>query len=194
MGRPGPRPGRVPERRRHRGAHPRDQSGLLPVAGRGDPHRGDRGRDGGDRRGGGALLRPSLPVAPLHAGRREVRAHPAGEPGPAPPHGGRDPRGPAQDRRGVGEPLPGARFRTPTVRAATGGGAWARLDVDHFLSVHERNQLAARSPLPSAASGGRMRGRGVMNRHRSWALLTCCPRRRDDPQDRRKVKTASTLR
>ena len=75
-----------------------------------EPHLGARAghRDGGHRRRRRALVRPAVPLPLLAAGRREIRADSAAEPGPAARHRrGRD-RRPAADHRRVGQPGAGA--------------------------------------------------------------------------------------
>ena len=85
------------------------------LAGQRVDHRAGRG-DGRHRRGHGALLRPAVPVPRVAAGRGEVRADAAAEPGPAAaPRRGGD-RRPAADHRRLGQPVPGRRPR----RAARG--------------------------------------------------------------------------
>ena len=104
LGRPQRGPGRLPERERDRPAHPRHLRRVREVAGRGGAGDRARRRDRRHRRRRRALLRPAVPVPLLRARRRQVRAHPAAEPGPAARHRrGRDRRA-AADRVGVRQP------------------------------------------------------------------------------------------
>src|SRR5690606_18529610 len=79
------------------------------VARRGDadhrPRRGDRRH----RRGRRPRVRPAVPVPRLLPRRRQVRAHPAAEPGPAARPRRRPGRLAAADRRRLGQPRPRAR-------------------------------------------------------------------------------------
>src|SRR6185437_4175655 len=110
-------PAGVPQRQRHRAAHPRRLGGVRALAGRRGAGHGHRGRDGRHRRRDGALVRPALPL-PLRAARGgQVRPHPAAEPGPAAGHRRGRRRRPAADRRRLWQPGPGAgprRARVPS--------------------------------------------------------------------------------
>ena len=91
--------GGVPERERDRPAHAGNLGPVRAVAG----ERDDAARAGrGDRRHGRrrrALVRPAVPLPRLAARRREVRPHPAAEPGQAAGYRRCRHRGPAADRR-----------------------------------------------------------------------------------------------
>ena len=75
------------------------------------------GGDGRHRRGRGALLRPAVPLPRVAAGRGQVRADAAAEPGPAAAAGRGGDRRPAADHRRLGQPVPGHRPRRAARRA-----------------------------------------------------------------------------
>src|SRR5688572_12322963 len=71
----------------------------------------NRRRDGGDRRGRGALIRAGLSMPSLRIGGGEVRTHPARESRATSSHGRATRRGAAEDREWIGEPGASLRIR-----------------------------------------------------------------------------------
>src|SRR6516225_12212424 len=106
MGHPLARPGRVPQRERHRPAHPGNQRVVRDLAGRAGAGHRARDRDRRHRRRDRALLRPAVPVPFLPARGGQVRPHPAAEPGPAARHRHGGDHQPAAHHRRLGFAVP----------------------------------------------------------------------------------------
>src|SRR6516164_7722423 len=152
MGCPLSRPGRVPQRERHRPAHPGNQRVVRDLAGRAGAGHRARDRDRRHRRRDRALLRPAVPVPFLPARSGQVRPHPAAEPGPAARHWhGRDHQPAAHRRRlrfAVPRAGPGRAQLSMRVADAVGQGL-AKLGAEVVFGVvgsgnfHVTNALIA---------------------------------------------------
>src|SRR6516164_2572416 len=152
MGCPLSRPGRVPQRERHRPAHPGNQRVVRDLAGRAGAGHRARDRDRRHRRRDRALLRPAVPVPFLPARGGQVRPHPAAEPGPAARHrNGRDHQSAAHRRRlrfAVPRAGPGRAKLSMRVADAVGQGL-AKLGAEIVFGVvgsgnfHVTNALIA---------------------------------------------------
>ena len=104
LGRPRPRRGGVPQRRRDGPAHARLRRRVRPLDRGREPARRRRRRDGRHRRGRRARLRAAVPGPQLRARRGQVRPHPARQPPKLPPTGAVVIVAPLKLVRGTGSP------------------------------------------------------------------------------------------